>query len=540
MYIDRRWIPFLLGGMIMLITALYMPPYSTEFVGDDFVQLGFIAEFLGHPATAYQVFHPTWTTWYYRPVQNLWILANRLVFGLDPFGYYWHQVLWHALTVTLVYRLARNLRVPGLAALTGAVLFALNLHHHDVVAWISSIAIIQGAAVSMLAAICYLRYLDRPVRRRYLIVTVVLSLLVFTIHEESLLLLPFLVAVRMTDQRRPVGRPEWVALALLILANGAYVVMQVTRPNLTIDIGESGLAHYLPFLNPVEISRFLVTVTGRWTLLDSFRWGRVLVEGLAENTLPAILFSAGLLFLLGYWFARGSRPVRLGLIWLGLHLVFIYFALWSQRPDLFAGRHLYSSWIGVCVAVAGTLAEFAPGKGSRLKTSDRTRPAFTHRLRTRLPATIRHPVFVLLLAFLVFLGLQARQVSRAHEGWVIRTGLVREAETQMKDLLPELPLNAVVFAHRFALTPGFLPDTLAVWYDRPEVSGGSLVKFRANEQFRQATNDFYVLDYADGRLYNLLPELQETSRATLLWHDRPETRQFLTENCLYLVRSQHR
>ena len=36
------------------------------------------------------------------------------------------------------------------------------------------------------------------------------------------------------------------------------------------------------------------------------------------------------------------------------------------------------------------------------------------------------------------------------------------------------------------------------------------------------TDDYYILDYADGRLYNLLPELQEVSPAILLWHDRPE------------------
>lgn len=519
----RRWIPFLLSGVILIVTALYVPPYSMDFVGDDFIQLDFIAEFLDRPATAFQVFHPTWTTWYYRPVQNLWFLANRLTFGLNPFGYYWLQALWHALTVALVYRLARGLRVPALAAFTGAALFALNLHHHDVVAWISSIAIIQGAAVSVLAVICYLVYLDRPDSIRYLFFTVTLSLFVLTIHEEGLLLLPFLVAVRLTDRRRPVSRPEWVALVLLTLADIAYVIMQLTRPNLTIDIGESGLAHYLPYLNPAEISRFVVAVAGRWTLLDSFAWGRVLIDALTGNTLPTILFGAGLLLLLGYWFVRGSRPVRLGLTWLALHLVFIYFALWSQRPDLFAGRHLYSAWIGVCLAVAGSVADWGRQRADgRPETGNRRRQSANRKRKVgngRWPA---NPQAVVLLVLVVFQAVQAVQVGWAQRSWLGRAEEVRVAEVQMKALLPELTADHKVFAHRFVMTPGFLPATLAIWYDRREVTGGSLNKFRANEQFRQVNDKFYVLDYEDGRLYNLLPELQEASQAILLWHDRPE------------------
>jgi hypothetical protein len=518
----------------LFVTALYVPPYRTDFVGDDFVQLGFIAEFLDRPATAYQVLHPTWTTWYYRPVQNLWFLANRLTFSLNPFGYYWLQALWHALTIALVYRLARSLRLPGLAALAGAMLFALNLHHHDVVAWISSIAIIQGAAISVLAVICYLAYLDRPAHKRYLLATAALTFLVLTIHEEGLLLLPFLVTVRLTDRRRPVSRPEWVALGLLTLANAIYVIIQFTRPNLTIDVGESGLAHYLPFLNPAEISRFFIAVAGRWTLLDSFSWGRSLLALLAVNTPAAILFSAGLLLLIGYWFVRGSRPVRLGLIWLALHLGFIYLALWSQRPDLFAGRHLYSAWIGVCVAVAGSIAGLgrrtADGKqpflNRRPGTGDRGRPIADRSLQNTvqrwwsgIQAKAWH-LFFLVLA--VFLGVQAGQVGRVHETWLARAAEMRRAEAQMKALLPELAAEQAVFAHRFVMNPGFLPFTLAVWYDRPQVTGGSLNKLRTNAQFREVTDDYYILDYADGRLYNLLPELQEASPAILLWHDRPE------------------
>src|SRR5690554_585154 len=82
-----------LAAIILLAAALYLPPYKEAFVGDDYLHLGYIAGFLDNPLRSLRVFYPLWTTWYYRPLQNLWFLANRSLFALTPFGYYYLQVL---------------------------------------------------------------------------------------------------------------------------------------------------------------------------------------------------------------------------------------------------------------------------------------------------------------------------------------------------------------------------------------------------------------------------------------------------------------
>src|SRR5690606_24874348 len=88
-------------GIILFAVALYIPPFDSHFVGDDYVQLEEVAPFLDQPLAAYQMFHPFWTTWYYRPVQNLTFLIARLLFELQPFGYYVVLAGWHALTIAL-------------------------------------------------------------------------------------------------------------------------------------------------------------------------------------------------------------------------------------------------------------------------------------------------------------------------------------------------------------------------------------------------------------------------------------------------------
>lgn len=494
---------FILAGVICLSLVVFLPPYRTSFVGDDYIQLGFIKSFVANPAGALQLFLPYWSTWYYRPVQNIWFLANRLLFGLNPFGYYFLQACWHALTIALVYRLTRKLGVSIFAALCGTALFAIHAQHHDVVAWISSIAIIQAAALSLLATICYLTYLADPGRVRWLILTLLLCLFTLTVHEEGLLLPIFLAFVRLS-QPRPgrwrLHRAEWWALAVLLPALAAYLFVQFSRPNLTIDVAATPAGHYLDYLRPGNVSHFLVTQFGRWTLLSNSGFGRGLLANLAALPLAEILFSAALLLLLAIWFRDGGRVVRLGLLWAGLHLGFLYFALYAQKPELFAGRHVYSAWIGICLALAAGIEQLV------------RQPWLAQRGRKWLPAGV-------VALVVLFLGLHIQQIRWVQQAWLQNTLEDRRAEAQLKALLPALTEETRVFANRFVLTPSFLPATLAVWYGLPEVHGGPLAALKAYEE---VTEQFYLLDYADGLLYNLLPELQESPRAILLWRVRPQ------------------
>lgn len=488
---SKKAVSFLVvGGLLWLALLLYFPPYATEFVGDDFVQVGMVDEWVVNPARAIVAFDPGWSGWYYRPLQNLWFLLNRLLFGLNAAGYYGLSVLWHPLATALVYSTGRRLGLKQPASVAATALFALHVQHHSVVSWLSSVAILMQATFSLAAFASYLHYRRGRPSPRWLGLTALFGGLALFSHEEGVLLPPFLLAYHLIADGRRGRSAERSTLLLLLAVAVLFGVIHLTRPNLTLTVQGAGISPYLDALRPSSIAVFLATVVGNWTLLTRSDVGTALVNGLLGipgGTMIFVLLPA----LLAWAAARRSRVALAGLLWAGLHLIFVYFALWVQRPELFAGRHLYAAEAGIVFA----LATLVP---------------------PRLPRAAQP---VLAVALVLWLGLQARQIASEHHAWVIHTGEVALAEAKLREILPQATVETRIFANRYVLAPAFAPYTAAVWYEEPEIEGGSLQRFKAAEWL--APSD-YLLDYEEGTLTNLMPELQEAKRTRLLW--LPEVR----------------
>jgi hypothetical protein len=507
------------ASVLLLCTWFYLPPYWDSFVGDDFVQQWRIRELISSPTRAYQVFHPFWTTWYYRPLQHLWFLANRLTFSLNPFAYYYLQLCWHLLAVCLLYRLARLLRLPAWAGLLTAVLFAINGQHQPTVSWISSIAIVMGTFFSLAAAVAYLCYLDPwqpgqpqtaatakgkirthprlPAFPSWLwqMLSLGFCLLAMLAHEEGVLAPLFLFAIWRTQPVRPsIRRADVFFFAASGLLLAGYLALQIIRPNVHIVVEGAYYGRLLTALQPGNMGQFALEIIGRWALLEQFDLPALVAQRMGRATVACGML---VLAIIGFW--RGRRSVRLGLIWAGLHLGFIYFGLWSQRPELFDGRHLYNAWVGVSLFLGGGLAQLS----LRLASRKQQWQAAT----------------ALLFAAFVFLGLHLWQIEQGMAGFHRLTQRVQAAEAQMKAILPTATEETEVFAARFLLTPSYFAPVAGVWYGRPGLGGGSL---DALKQYKTLSPHFYLFDYADGQLYNLAPELQQHLQTILLWRHEPE------------------
>ncbi|MBX3061217.1 MAG: hypothetical protein KF770_32565, partial [Anaerolineae bacterium] len=257
-------------GMVALIlttAVIYMPTFIRSFVGDDYIQFDYVKRFVTEPATILQVFNPNAVPWYYRPTQNIWFWLNRLILGWEPFGYYIILLWFHALAVTLIYRVARQFRLGGAAAFVTAVLFAIHPHWVDVVTWISSVAIVMGAIFSLAAVSGLMGYLRRPSNPRLLLVFFI-TLLALLTHEETVLLPPFLLLLvvmwrleigdwRLKRERKQslisnlqslISTKELLTFGLLVFLTAVLIFIQFTRPNPTVQIGERTLANWLVYL----------------------------------------------------------------------------------------------------------------------------------------------------------------------------------------------------------------------------------------------------------------------------------------------------
>ncbi len=510
---------FALIGLLLITLSSYFPPFAWAFVGDDYVQFDYIKEVIARPWLSLALFNPYYLPWYYRPLQLLWFWLLEGVFHFTPHGYYWIELLFHALAVALVYRVARQLKLGAFTAVLAATLFAIHSHWVDVVSWLSSIAIVLAAVFSLLALSAWLSYLKRPSTRQ-LLLTLLFCLLTFLSHEESILLPPFLLLILVTKRleigdwrlRRSrsianlqslISPKEFLLFATLGLLTAAYLYFQFTRPNATIDLGSRATAEWLTFLSWPAIAEFVVVTLFRFTfVLNLLQLG-----GTAASLLALVI-----LLLLGLWFGWGGRTVRLGLVWLGLHLVFIYWALWTQLPELYAGRHIYQAMIGLVLAIGASLdpvlrenfltQRTQSGPGKKEKT-------------VRSPRRLRFTKIAVLLAVTAVALYHLNQTRITQQLWlnnVIEEAIARQ---QLADLFPTISPDNHFFAVRFPIAPQFTRSVIQLWYSTPlERPGGSLDHLRAAGQ---ADPTFVVLDYADGQVYNLMPELQEHDQTIFLW-----------------------
>lgn len=502
-------------GIVALILAtliIFFPPFAHAWVGDDYIQFDYIKPFFLRPFSAYKLFNPYELTWYYRPLQNLWLLINQFILGYNPFGYYALLLGLHAIAIALMYRVARQLKFSYLAAFAAAILFAIHAHWVDVITWISSVAIVLSGIVNLLGLWVWIRYLKRPSTPK-LLFTFIICLIALLTHEEGLLLAPFLLLVLVFERvevcgfRPPkrnlrqllsltkikclISKQEFFAFAILAAVSFGYLYIQLTRENVTIDIGERTAADWLGFISPANFFDFFQSTIYRFTFFESVLTGPAWVQTLS------VMAGLGLV---AVWLWYGSKIVRYGLLWTAVHLFFIFWTLWINLPNLYAGRHIYAASIGVVIAIGATVDQLTAVYRKTIKWQKRKIPV------AKAGAA---------LAIALFILVQISAIKNIQQQWLENAEEEIAAEAQLKALLPVINSNQHFFSIRFPIAPQFTRSVLQLWYDTPlERPGGGLPHLQAHGQ---ATDDFYVLDYDDGQVYNLMPELQEHAETIFLW-----------------------
>lgn len=561
---NRQW-QWAVLAIVLLAFLVLFPPYDWSFVGDDFVQFRYVWKYMSRPFTAIALLNPYTLAWYYRPLQNWWFLANRLVFGFNPFPYYAILATFHALAICLVYRTSRQLRLSSMAAFCAAALFAIHAHWVDVVAWLSSVAIVLATIFNLAAVSTYLIYLkklkktgDQILEREsfnlhslishphyWLGLTTLFFLFALTTHEEAFLLPALLLVIRqltpgewkwhkkIEGQAAPELSPrlskegsnhshhlprftlyETTIFVGMFLISIVYLYIQFMRPNLTLEANQIGLSGYLLHVNIAEIGRFLVDGLAHFTLAFN-------LLNLTGGYIAAFSLAIAALLLLSYLY--GGRVVQIGLTWMALHLIFIYFALWTQKPELFAGRHIYQAGLGLVWSIGALVDKWqkrwAMDKKSETKRGKR-REKREKRQISSFPSS--HSFARLLFYFLPLLLLAAVYlyqlpiINNTQRSWLERAERYRQAEMQVKEIVPTVDANTTVFANRFPITPSFLPATFQVWYETTinTTLGGGIPQLQAAGR---ATQAYYLFDYQDGNVVNLMPELQAHEETLFLW-----------------------
>ena len=162
------------AAIVVLTTVAYIPAMRAGYVWDDSYHLHenvvltegglYKAWFTTEPFVYYPV---TWTS--LRIEHQLW--------GLHPTGYHVVNVLLHALSAVIIWRILLRLKLPG--AWIAAMLFALHPVNVESVAWITQRKNTMAMVGFALSLWCYLRFDDTGTRRAYVgsIVAFILAML---------------------------------------------------------------------------------------------------------------------------------------------------------------------------------------------------------------------------------------------------------------------------------------------------------------------------------------------------------------------------
>lgn len=325
--------PWWLLALVLLpaaVLSIHRPSLDAYLFEDD---VGWVLE--GRVLTLPTVFAVAGQTHFYRPIVALYFLVFAGWFHGSPILLHALNIGLHVLNALLVFTLARRLGLLGPGALVAGLFMAVLTRSVESVAWISGISAILLTTFALLTHILHLRGMNTGRRLDAALSLACYSAALLT-HEAGVALLPLLVLVDWmsrgrSERQNPLGALRSMAVRFFphVSLTAAYLLISygVNRSNYVITEGHYQLGwHALD-----NLSGYLVALyVGRSAL-----WSRILTM---------IMLIVGL--------AWGSRPLRLGLIWMLFTLLPYCFFTWGL-----ASRYLYLPGVGFALALGSMVPD---------------------------------------------------------------------------------------------------------------------------------------------------------------------------------------
>lgn len=352
----------LLAGVVLgaITFAVFSGSMANGFVYDDNPQIIQNA-FILNPHLWKQIF--TGSVWsfqggkanFFRPLQFAcyWILYR--LGGPNPATFHLLNLLVYAVSVALVYWLARRLLKNDIVALAGALLWALHPVHVEAVAWISALPDVGFAFFTLLSLCYFVRAEQDGTERRLYHLLAALSFFVALFFKEMALSLPFLLLAYWFF----LGKPEGWSRRLLrwlpyVVATVGYFVLRhqalgyVTQGghlwNVTPRVAGAAVAllgqDTKILLWPDHLNVFRMFYLGP-SLRSPWPWIALLCLGVA------------------FWMRRREPLLGFLIVWWPATLLPVLDIRQLSFP-LLADRFLYFPSIGPCLAVAYLLLDWLP------------------------------------------------------------------------------------------------------------------------------------------------------------------------------------
>src|SRR6266478_1694563 len=351
----RDW----LAGLFLfaIVVTAYAQARSAGFVWDDESHLTQNPCIVG-PLGLKEIWTSTRAVYYPLVLTTFWVLHKFV--GLNPLPYHILNVLMHAGSAVLLWRLLRQLGVRG--AWLGAALWALHPVMVQSVGWVTELKNTQSCLFYLLSIFCFLSWEEQArVTRVVRIKTTAmfaLSLTCFvlaTLSKPSVVMLPVVLALCIWWRRGTIGWKDGVPLVPFLLVSALASAWTIWEQKFHASAVGPDWAQTWP-------ERLIIAGRAIWFYLGKLFWPDPLVfiyprwEINSSQLIAYLPLLAGLAGMVVLWLARGkwTRPVFFAgaYILVSLFPVLGFFSVYFFRYSFVSDHFQYLASMGP-LALAG-------------------------------------------------------------------------------------------------------------------------------------------------------------------------------------------
>ena len=210
--------------IVVAVMLAYLPALHGDFIWDD---PKYVSEnpILRDPDGLSRIWTELGATVQYYPLVFTAFWLEYRIWGLDTFGYHLINVLLHAASSILLWRVLRRLSVPG--AWLAATIFALHPLQVESVAWITERKNVLAGFFYLAAALSYLHFEPRdfhPVleRRRWKLYLLALGFFLAALFSKTVSCsLPAAILLLVWWKRGRISLPRLAPLIPMFIVGGA-------------------------------------------------------------------------------------------------------------------------------------------------------------------------------------------------------------------------------------------------------------------------------------------------------------------------------
>jgi tetratricopeptide (TPR) repeat protein len=298
----------------------------------------------------------------YFPLVYTTFRIERALWGLNPSGYHWVNLLFHVANALLVWRVLARLNVPG-SWLAGAI-FALHPVQVESVAWITERKNVLMGFFFLLTLLAWIAFVDERTKRPWFFYGLALILyLLALLAKTTACTLPAALLLILWLQKKPINKRRLVELIPFLILSIGMGLLAVWWERYHQGTNRALFA----FLSPIE--RILVASRAVWFYLSKLIWPSNLTFIYPKwnisptHLLDYIWLLAGIVACVAIYFVRRyvgrSVEVAAAFFVATLSPVLGLIMLFTFRYTFVADHYQYLACIGPIALVSAGIASLA-------------------------------------------------------------------------------------------------------------------------------------------------------------------------------------